>query len=118
MDCPFCCFLRNYIGQFIRIGVVCNCDTNDHIYWDGFITRFSFCDNLIKLFDCPIDGRVIFTGCCDDIFEIYLFANDTLGSAATPDPGKMISIAEMVNQRRMVLKSVQGNLQKEETAHE
>lgn len=119
MDCPFCRFLQNYVGQYLRIGFVCNCDTNDHIYKDGYITRCSFCDNFIKLFDSPTNGQVIFTGCCDDIFEIYLFANNTPGLAeAAADLGNITGIAEMVDQRRRVLKSVQGNLQEEEAAHE
>ena len=118
MDCPFCCLLKNYVGQYLRIGFVCNCDTNDHIYRDGYITRFSFCDNVIKLFDSPTNGEVIFTGCCDNIFEIYLFGNNTPGAAASTEPSEITDIATMVEQRRSLLKSVQGNLQEEETAHE
>ncbi len=112
MDCPFCCFLRDYIGQYVRIGVVCNCDTNDHIYRDGYIRRSSFCDNVIKLFDSPVNGEVIFTTCCDNIFEIYIF------SSGAPMATEITSIDTMVEQRRNLLKSVQDNLQKEETAHE
>lgn len=113
MDCPFCCFLRDYIGQYVRIGVVCNCDTNDHIYRDGYIKRRSFCDNVIKLFDSPVNGDVIFTTCCDNIFEIYIF-----GSGVPAVATDITSIDTMVEQRRNLLKSVQDNLQKEETAHE
>ena len=118
MDCPFCYFLKKYIGQFLRIGVVCNCDTNDHIYMDGYITRCSFEDNVIKLFDSPINGEVIFTTCCDNIFEIYLFAANAPASAETAKPKEIIDTATMMEQRRSLLKSVQGTLQEEETAHE
>jgi hypothetical protein len=111
MDCPFCCFLRDYIGQYLRIGVVCGCDTNDHIYRDGFIRRSSFFDNTIRLFDAPIGGNVIFTACCDNIFELYIF--DNAGAAA---PGADVpDIATMVEQRRSLLKSVQGSLQEDES---
>jgi hypothetical protein len=115
MDCPFCYFLKDYIGQFVRIGVVCNCDTNDHIYRDGYIRRHSFCDKVIRLFDSPVNGDVIFTACCDNIFEIYLFDN---APSAALEPNNITDIATMVEQRHSLLKSVQGNLQEEETAHE
>ncbi|MGB4608379.1 MAG: hypothetical protein WBI62_07795 [Sedimentibacter sp.] len=120
MDCPFCHFLKNFIGQFLRIGVVCNCDSNDHIYRDGYITRCSFEDNVIKLFDSPINGEVIFTTCCDNIFEVYLFppANSPQVAAEVEKPKNIIDVATMVEQRRNLLKSVQGNLQEEEKAHE
>lgn len=113
MNCPFCYFLRDYIGQFVRIGVVCNCDTNDHIYRDGYIRRSSFCDDTIRLFDSPVNGEVTFTTCCDNIFELYIFPN--IGAADSKD---ITDIATMFEQRRSLLKSVQGNLQEEETAHE
>lgn len=118
MDCPFCCFLKNYVGQYLRIGLVCNCDTNDHIYRDGYITRHSFCDNFIRLFDSPANGQVIFTGYCDDIFEIYLFNYSTLDLAPLADSSDITSIATMVDQRRSLLKSLQGNTQEEETEYE
>ena len=120
MDCPFCSFLKCHVGQYLRIGFVCNCDTNDHIYRDGYITRCSFFENFIKLFDSPVNGQVIFTGCCDNIFEIYLFNNNAsdLAEPAVADLKNITSIAEMVDQRRRVLKSLQGDLQEEETAHE
>ena len=114
--CPFCCFLKSYVGQFVRIGVVCNCDTNDHIYRDGYITGCSFHDNFIRLFDSPINGEVIFTACCDNIFEIYIFESATMGADAKPN--NITDIATMVEQRRSLLKSMQGDLQEEETAHE
>jgi hypothetical protein len=116
MDCPFCCFLKNCIGQFIRIGVVCNCDTNDHIYRDGYITKKSFYNNAIRLYDSPTSGEVIFTACCDSIFEIYIF--DTNTPTADAKPSDITDIATMEKQRRNLLESVQGNLQKEETANE
>lgn len=116
MDCPFCCFLRDYIGQYVRIGVVCNCDTNDHIYRDGYIRRNSFSDNLIKLYDSPVNGDVIFTACCDNIFEIYIF--DNVVPDATVDLKNIISIDSMVEQRLNLLQTVKGNLQKEETPHD
>lgn len=115
MDCPFCCFLRNYVGQYVRVGVVCNCDTNDHIYRDGYIKRSSFFDNAIRLFDSPINGEVIFTASCDSIFEIYLFDNTP---TVAEDSNNVIDIATMMEQRHSLLKTVQGNLQEEETAHE
>lgn len=118
MDCPFCCFLKNYVGQYLRIGFVCNCDTNDHIYKDGFITRYSFCGNIIRLFDSPVNGQVIFTGCCDNIFEIYLFNTNPPELGATADSDDITSIAKMVDQRLGLLKSLQGNMQEEEKTHE
>lgn len=116
MECPFCCFLSDYIGQYVRIGVVCGCDTDDHIYRDGYIRRSSFYGNAIRLFDSPVNGEVIFTACCNDIFEIYIFSN-TPGVDAV-DSNNIPDITTMVEQRRNLLKSVQGNLQEEETAHE
>jgi len=99
---------------------VCNCDSNDHIYRDGYITRCSFEDNVIKLFDSPINGEVIFTTCCDNIFEVYLFppANSPQVAAEVEKPKNIIDVATMVEQRRNLLKSVQDNLQEEEKAHE
>lgn len=118
MECPFCSFLRDYVGQYVRVGVVCGCDTNDHIYRDGYIRRNSFCENTIRLFDSTFNGEVIFTACCDDIFELYIF-NNIPGAAAT-DSSNITDVATMMEQRRSLLKSVQGqdNLQEEETAHE
>lgn len=120
MNCPFCRFLRNYIGQYLRIGAVCNCDTNDHIYRDGYITRCSFEDNVIKLFDSPINGEVIFTTCCDNIFEVYLFPPEIAEAttAQAEKPKDIIDVATMTEQRLNLLKSVQGTLQEEEKAHE
>jgi hypothetical protein len=116
MECPFCCFLRDYVGQFVRIGVVCGCDTNDHIYRDGYIKRNSFYENTISLFDSPVNGDVVFTACCDDIFELYIFNN----SPGAADIKEITDVATMMEQRHSLLKSVQGqgSLQKEETAHE
>lgn len=118
MECPFCCYLRDYVGQFVRVGVVCGCDTNDHIYRDGYIRRNSFCENTIRLFDSPVNGDVIFTACCDDIFELYIFNNTPAAAAA--DMNDITDAATMIEQRRSLLKSVQDqdSLQKEETAHE
>ncbi|WP_326907241.1 hypothetical protein [Sedimentibacter sp. MB31-C6] len=115
MECPFCCFLKDYIGQYVRIGVVCNCDTNDHIYIDGYINKRSFNDNTIRLFDSIRGGNVIFTGCCDDIFEIYIF---DCGVAGATDTDKVINIETMVKQRQSLFNSVQGILQEEEMSHE
>lgn len=116
MECPFCCFLKDYMGQYVRIGVVCNCDTNDHIYWDGFIKKNSFVDNTISLYSSPIGGNVTFSTCCDNIFEIYLF-NNTPGAAS--ETKSKIEIKDMEEQMRTLLKSVQeGNFLKEEIAHE
>lgn len=113
--CPFCHYLeKRAIGEYVRIGVVCNCDTNDHIYRDGYITRRSICDNIIRLFDAPVHGDVIFTACCEDIFEIYLF--DIVPAVAPPVDN--IDIATMVEQRRSLLRTVQGDLQKEDKANE
>lgn len=116
MECPFCCFLQGFIGQYVRIGVVCNCDTNDHIYWDGFIRRSSFVDDTIRLFSSPYGGNITFATCCDNIFEIYLFDNT---SGVASESNKKIDIKSMEEQRRDLLKlALEGNLQKEEIAHE
>lgn len=116
MECPFCCFLEDYIGQYVRIGVVCNCDTNDHIYWDGFIRRSSFIDDTIRLFSSPFGGEITFATCCENIFEIYLFDNTP---ALASESKNKIDIKVMEEQRRSLLQSVQeGKLQKEEIAHE
>ncbi len=98
---------------------MCNCDSNDHIYRDGYITRCSFEDKIIKLFDSPINGEVIFTTCCDNIFEIYLFplANGP-EVAEVEKPKNIIDAATMTEQRLNLLKSVQVNLQEEEKANE
>lgn len=113
MECPFCCFLRDYIGQYVRIGVVCNCDTNNHIYYDGFITRNSFIDNTISLYSAPIGGYVIFSTACENIFELYFFP------IAAADAKNKIEIKEMEEQMRNLVKSAEeGTLQKEGIAHE
>lgn len=104
IECPFCCYLKDYIGQYIRIGVVCNCDTNNHIYRDGYITRSSFVDNTISLYSSLIGGNVIFATSCDNIFEIYLF-NNTPGAASNTI--NKIEIKDMEEQMRNLLKSVQ-----------
>ena len=104
-ECNFCRFLRDHIGEYVRVGVVCNCDTNNHIYRDGYIQRGSFCFGTIRLFDSAEGGDVIFTACCDDIFEVYLF----------PVQGNAIDIATMEEQRLNFLEKVQGNSQKEAT---
>lgn len=85
---------------------MCNCDSNDHIYRDGYITRCSFEDNVIKLFDSPINGEVIFTTCCDNIFEVYLFppANSPQVAAEVEKPKNIIDVATMVEQRRNLLR--------------
>ena len=115
MECPFCSYLeKNVLGQYVRIGVVCNCDTNDHIYRDGYITRRSFSGKVIKLFNAPVRGDVIFTACCDDIFEIYLF--DIIPVVAATE--SRIDPATMTEQRRSFLRSLQGDWQEEGQTHE
>ena len=115
MECPFCGLLKDFIGQYVRIGVVCNCDTNDHIYRDGFIKKTSFSNNTIKLYDSPIRGNVIFTACCDDIFEVYFFG---IKPSEAFDKNKIIDVETMIEQRRSLLKSAQGILHEEESANE
>ncbi len=105
--CNFCHLLKDHIGEYVRVGVVCNCDTNNHIYRDGYIQRGSFCFGTIRLFDSAEGGNVIFTACCDDIFEVYLF----------PVGGNTIDIPTMVEQRLNFLERLQGNSQKEETTN-
>ncbi|KAF5049803.1 hypothetical protein SDC9_93486 [bioreactor metagenome] len=83
MECPFCCFLKNYTGRFVGIGFVCNCclDTTqyNHVYGFGYLRRRSFYGDSIRLYDAPRDGNVIFTANCDDIFEVYFPPNDANG---------------------------------------
>lgn len=118
MECPFCCLLRNYIGQYIRVGIVVNCasdNTNyNHRYNDGYIQRRSFFDNTIRLFDAPRGGNVIFTACCDDIFELYFF--DTVGDASVTI--KNIEAKTMVEQRLSLLNKIQGSENEEAKANE
>lgn len=100
MECPFCCFLYDYIGEYVRVGVVCNCDTNDHIYRDGYIQRRSFNHNILRLYSSPSGGNVIFTTCCDNIFELYIFPNDA---------GARVDAATMAEQRLSLLKKLEGS---------
>lgn len=88
MACPFCCLLEDHIGQFVNIGFVVNCCLDNptppvnHVYGAGFITRNSICGDIIRLYNSPIGGYVIFTGHCNDIFELHFpqFGNnDVLG---------------------------------------
>ncbi|HHZ02049.1 MAG TPA: hypothetical protein GX396_03825 [Tissierellia bacterium] len=137
MECPFCCFLRNYIGEFVRIGIVCNCDTNDHIYRDGYITRKSFLDSTIRLFSSPYKGKPIFTANCDSIFEVYIFpvvANsvetsetdadiedidtDDMEIEKNMDEKAIPDIDTMIEERLNLLKMVQGKLSEEEKEYE
>lgn len=118
MDCPFCWFLRDYIGQYVRIGVVCNCDTNDHIYVDGYIKRSSFCDNLIRLFSAPRGGDVIFTACCDNIFEVYLFGNTVASVDKDISKDDIIDVKTMIEQRQSLLEKAQKKLLGEATDNE
>lgn len=105
MACPFCRLLyKEYLGEYIRVGVVCGCDTNDHIYRDGFIQKRSFYDNTIRLYDSPKGGDVIFTACCDEIFELYIFPRES---------DKTTDIPTMIEERYNLLKSVQKDLKKE-----
>lgn len=118
MECPFCCLLRNYIGQYIRVGIVVNCASDNtsvnHRYNDGYIQRSSFFDNTIRLYDAPRGGNVIFTACCDDIFELYFF--DTVG--AVNETVKNIDITTMVNQRFNLLNTIQDSINEEAKADE
>ncbi len=86
MKCPFCCLLQNYIGQYIRVGIVVNCASDN----------------------------VIFTACCDDIFELYFL--DTAGAAK--ETIKNIDITTIVDQRLYLLNAVQGNIKEEAKANE
>jgi len=118
MKCPFCCLLRNYIGQYIRVGIVVNCASDNtsfnHRYNDGYIQRNSFIDNTFSLYDAPRGGNVIFTACCDDIFELYFF--DTVSAAN--ETVTNIDIPTMVEQRLKLLNAVQGNINGEAKANE
>lgn len=117
MECPFCCFLKNYTGRFVGIGFVCNCclDTTqyNHVYGFGYIRRRSFYGNSIRLYDAPRDGNVIFTANCDDIFEVYFPPNDANG------PMSKEKLKAMVEEKEK--NSFSGsfvNLQKEEKAND
>lgn len=118
MKCPFCCLLKNYIGQYIRVGIVVNCASDNtsfnHRYNDGYIQRNSFSDNTFSLYDAPRGGNIIFTACCDDIFELYFF--DTVSAAN--ETVKNIDITTMVDQRFNLLNAVQGNIKEEAKANE
>jgi hypothetical protein len=118
MECPFCCFLRNYIGQYVRVGIVVNCASDNtsynHRYNDGYIQRSSFFDNAIRLYDAPRGGNVIFTACCDDIFELYLF--DTVGE--TTETIKNIDISTMNEQRLYLFNTIQSSTKEEAKANE
>jgi len=118
MKCPFCCLLQNYIGQYIRVGIVVNCASDNtsfnHRYNDGYIQRNSFFDNTISLYDAPRRGNVIFTACCDDIFELYFF--DTVEPAV--ETIKNIDITTMTDQRLQLLNSIQGSIKEEAKANE
>lgn len=119
MECPFCCLLQNYIGQYIRVGIVVNCasdNTNfNHRYNDGYIQRRSFFEDTIRLYDEPMGGNVIFTACCEDIFELYFFDTvvDMAGSTA-----KGVDVPTMVEQRLALLSTVQGTTNGEAKANE
>ena len=114
MECPFCCLLRCYIGQYIRVGIVVNCASDNtsfnHRYNDGYIQRGSFFDNTIRLYDSPRGGNVIFTACCEDIFELYFF--DTVGTTV-----KEIDTKTMIDQRIYLLNS-HGSMNEEAKANE
>ncbi|NLJ57421.1 MAG: hypothetical protein GX339_01080 [Tissierellia bacterium] len=130
MECPFCYFLEDFTGVYLRIGVVCNCDTNDHTYRDGYITRKSFLDNTIRLFDSPYRGNVIFTADCDSIFEVYLFpsapntivseenATETIEQDAMKKDIKIPSVAQMIEERQNLLELAQSSPLEEENSHE
>lgn len=110
MECPFCCFLQNYIGQFVNIGFVVNCCLDNatppinHVYGAGFLRKSSFYDDSIRLYDAPRGGNVIFTGLCENIFELHFpqFGTDN-------EPLNIDEFKAMVEERQ---------LQKEEIANE
>lgn len=119
MECPFCCFLCDFIGQYVRIGVVTNCASDvpvfNHIYYDGFIQRRSFCNNTLRLYDDPMFGNVTFTACCDDIFEVYIFPTVT---AENTEATNKIDIPTMVEQRLELLNTIKGIKKEEAEAYE
>lgn len=75
MDCPFCCLLKEHIGEYVGIGFICNCYLDDprynHAYGFGYIRRSSFYGDSIRLYYQRRGGNVAFTANCEDIFEIY-----------------------------------------------
>lgn len=110
MECPFCCYLQDYIGQFVNIGFVVNCCLDNatppvnHVYGAGFIRKSSFYGNSIRLYDSPSkNANVIFTGLCDNIFELHF---PQFGARENLDINELKALAE------------ERQFQKEEIANE
>lgn len=117
MKCPFCCFLQNYIGQFVGIGFICNCSLDtpqyNHAYGFGYLRRRSFYGDSIRLYDAPSGGDVIFTANCEDIFEVFFPTLDTNG------PMSMAELRNKVEEKeRVTLSGSFVNLQKGEKAND
>lgn len=118
MDCPFCCLLKDYIGQFVNIGFIVNCCLDNatppvnHVYGAGFVRKSSFYGDNIRLYSSPTGGNVIFTGRCDDIFELHF---PQFGVNNTLDLEELQTMAE---QRIKLFESLDSNLQEEEKANE
>lgn len=116
MECPFCCFLQNYTGQFVGIGFICNCclDTPqyNHAYGFGYLKKRSFYGDSIRLYDSLRDGNVIFTANCDDIFEVFFPPQGANGAMSMEELKTMVEEKE-----RITLSGSFVNLQKGETAN-
>jgi len=117
MECPFCCFLQEQIGQFVNIGFIVNCCLDNatppinHVYGAGYLRKNSFYDDSIRLYDSPSGGNVIFTGLCDNIFELHFpqfSPNTTLNTE---------ELQAMAKERVSLFKSLDGNLKEEEKAN-
>lgn len=74
------------------IGFICNCSLDtpeyNHAYGFGYLTRRSIYGDVIRLYDAPSGGDVIFTASCEDIFEVFF---------PTLDSGGPLSMAELKN---------------------
>lgn len=118
MECPFCCFLEEQIGQFVNIGFVVNCCLDNasppinHVYGAGFVRKSSFYDDSIRLYDAPNGGNVIFTGLCDNIFELHFPQYGTTNTLNTEE------LNAMAEERISLFKSLDGNLKEEDKANE
>ena len=61
----------------LNIGFIVNCCLDNatppinHVYGAGYLRKNSFYGDSIRLYDAPRGGNVIFTGLCDDIFELH-----------------------------------------------
>lgn len=118
MTCPFGYLLKDYVGEFVNIGFVVNCSLDNatppinHVYGAGFIKKNSFYGDSIRLYDAPHGEKVIFTGHCDDIFELHF------PQYSTNNTFDIEELKAMAEERIFAVKFLDGDLQKEEKANE